>query len=389
MSAHPPSTARRAARLLRWYPTAWRERYGEEFTELLLCDLVDRPRSWRRHLDVARTGLVARLAAVGLGGRVLAPSDQVRASLVSLGFAVGAFAVFAVATWSQLAIGWQWAAPDTTSTTVAVVVMSGTLAMLASLALVAAVPVVWAAITGLARRAERRALVVPSSLFLLGVLVLILGSRHFGNGWPGTGGHPWAHRGLVPGGAAAFAWASTLSISSYWAHPGALSTFPSGEIVWMALSPLAVAAVVVGAVMTMRRLKLTPRTLRFEARLSMAAAGVTVAFLGACAIWMIDGGAGPHHLFQAGAIDAGALGVMVTTSFVACRAAQRARWGRRPPGDTLTPSGGTRHRTTSTERGGGGTRATHGVSPLAGGGVSIRLTLRRVAVRARRGRATT
>ncbi len=312
---------------MRWYPTSWRARYGEEFAALLVCDLADRPRSWRRNLDVARTGLGARLSATGLGGRLLAPSDQVRASLASLGLAVGAFAVFALATWSQLAVGWQWAAPDTTATAVAMVVMSGTLAALGCLAVLGAVPVAWGVITTLMRRAERGALVVPSALFVLGAVILVLGSRHFGNGWPGTGGHPWAQRSLVPGGAAAFAWASTLSISSYWAHPGALSTFPSGELAWMALSPIAMSAVVVGAVTTMRRLELTPRALRFEARLSMAAAGVTVAFLGACAIWMIDGGPGPHRLFHAGAIDAAALGVMAVASVVACRAAQRARWG--------------------------------------------------------------
>ncbi len=244
-----------------------------------------------------------------------------------MGLAVGAFTVLALATWSQLAVGWQWAAPDATATAVAMVVMSGTLAVLGCLAVLGAVPVAWGVITTLVRRAKRRALVVPSALFLLGAVILVLGSRHFGNGWPGTGGHPWAQRGLVPGGAAAFAWASTLSISSYWAHPGALSTFPSGELAWMALSPIAMSAVVAGAVTTMRRLELTPRALRFEARLLMAAAGITVVFLGACAIWMIDGGPGPHRLFHAGAIDAAALGVMAVASVVACRAAQRARWG--------------------------------------------------------------
>ena len=99
---------------------------------------------------------------------------------------------------------------------------------------------------------------MPSSLFLLGVVILIMGSRHFGNGWPGTGGHPWAPPGLVPGGVAAFAWASTLSVSSYWAHPAALSAFPSAELAWMALSPIALAAVVVGAVTAVRRIELSP-----------------------------------------------------------------------------------------------------------------------------------
>ena len=60
--------AGRAARLLRWYPRAWRDRYGAEFTELLIADIAERPRSRARTLDVARGGIVARLADVGLAG---------------------------------------------------------------------------------------------------------------------------------------------------------------------------------------------------------------------------------------------------------------------------------------------------------------------------------
>jgi hypothetical protein len=48
----------RAAGLLRWYPRAWRARYGEEFTELLLAGLAERPRSAARTADVIRGGLV-------------------------------------------------------------------------------------------------------------------------------------------------------------------------------------------------------------------------------------------------------------------------------------------------------------------------------------------
>ena len=53
------------ASLLRWYPRAWRARYGEEFTELLTADLAERPRSAARTADVIRGGLVARLTEVG------------------------------------------------------------------------------------------------------------------------------------------------------------------------------------------------------------------------------------------------------------------------------------------------------------------------------------
>lgn len=60
--------ARRAARLLRWYPRTWRDRYGEEFAELLISDIEERSQAPGRSLDVARGGLVARLSAVGVCG---------------------------------------------------------------------------------------------------------------------------------------------------------------------------------------------------------------------------------------------------------------------------------------------------------------------------------
>lgn len=53
---------RRARRLLRWYPKAWRLRYGDEFAQLLVDDMAERPRSWQRAVDVARCGLAARTA---------------------------------------------------------------------------------------------------------------------------------------------------------------------------------------------------------------------------------------------------------------------------------------------------------------------------------------
>jgi hypothetical protein len=55
---------RRVARLLRWYPRGWRERYGDEFSELLRESLRDGRRVW---LDVVRSGIGERLR----GDRVL------------------------------------------------------------------------------------------------------------------------------------------------------------------------------------------------------------------------------------------------------------------------------------------------------------------------------
>jgi hypothetical protein len=99
---------RRAARLLRWYPRAWRVRYGEEFTELLIADLAERPRSAARTADVIRGGLVARLADAGLSGCPRSPElarMQVRACLASLACCAAVFLGVGGAIWSQLVIG--------------------------------------------------------------------------------------------------------------------------------------------------------------------------------------------------------------------------------------------------------------------------------------------
>jgi hypothetical protein len=317
---------RRADRLLRAYPRAWRSQYGEEFHELLLADITECPRSWRRTGDVVRGGIVARLADLGLGGCTLGAADQVRASLASLGCCAAVFVVFGAAMWSQLTVGWQWSRPDTTATTLATVLTSVAMFALLGLAVLAVAPVIWQVVGRLFRPHEQ--LAWPVALLLVGAVSLFLGGRHFGEGWPGTGGHPWALQGFVPGGMAAFSWASTLSVTSYWAHPAALARFPTTEVVWMAVSPIAMASLVTGAIKTVRRVHLSPAVLRFETRLACVAIFVMAAFLTGACLWVVDGGPGPRDLFNAGAIDVVGILVMGVTLAVAQRAAQVARRGR-------------------------------------------------------------
>ena len=226
--------ARRAARLLRWYPKAWRSRYGEEFTELLISDIGERPRSRSRTADVIRGGMPSPGSRTpGCAAARQRRGPQVRASLASLACCAAVFLGFGGAMWSQLTIGWQWSAPDTASVAVATFVMSGAMLVFAALALLAALPV--AVDRGGPDRPRPSAGPAPGParrrpvLFVAGLAIVVAGGRHFGNGWPGTGGHPWARQGLVPGGVAAFSWASTLSVSSFWAHPAALAAFPAAE----------------------------------------------------------------------------------------------------------------------------------------------------------------
>ncbi len=219
------AATRRAGRLLRFYPRGWRARYGEEFTQLLIDDISERPHSVTRTADVVRTGLLARLASTGLAGDTLEPEQQIRSGLAAIGCALIAFLAFGVAIWSQLTIGWQWSAPAAPATKTAMLVMSAVILVFAVLALLAAIPLVCTLCRAFAQ-GRGRAFVAPVIVVLLGTVVLVVGSTHFGHGWPGTGGHPWAGRDVVPDAIARFCWAATLWITSYWAHPGALASSP-------------------------------------------------------------------------------------------------------------------------------------------------------------------
>ena len=315
---------RRVRRLLRWYPPSWRERYGAEFAELLLAELAEQPRAWRRGANVARCGLAARLATAGLADLPGAgPAATARACLGTLTCSLAVFLTFGTTMWAQLAVGWQWAPPATTATTVAMLVMSGSLVLLAVLALLAAVPAGLAAIRA-ARRGQARRLRGPAALAAAGALVLVAGARHFGNGWPGTGGHWWPHQGLAPGGVAAFGWAATLSVTSYWAHPAALASFPAAELAWMVISPAALLGVAIGAVTLVRRIEASPRILRYEAWTGRAAVAAMTAFLGGALCWVSQRGPAPA-LFRAGDIDAAGLAVMAIALAVGWQAMARAR----------------------------------------------------------------
>lgn len=198
--------ARRAAQLLRWYPRSW--------------------------------------------------------SIAAIGCALATFSVLAVAMLAQLATGWQRVSPGSSSVTSATLVMTLAAACIGLTGLAAAVPVGWRVLVSAARRDWR--VMRPAGLALGCAMALALGAKHFQNSWPGTGG-TGAEHGLVPGGVAAFGWAATLSVTSFWAHPGLLGRFPVAELAWMVLSPLA-GIVLAGAVaIVMRRLSLPRRMVGYLA----------------------------------------------------------------------------------------------------------------------------
>jgi|ERR1700677_2562797 hypothetical protein len=126
----------------------------------------------------------------------------------------------------------------------------------------------------------------------------------------------------------------SLSVSSYWAHPGALAMFPALELAWMAASPLVLVTAVASAVACVRRGVIPPKILRFETRLAAVACVLMAMFLAACCCWVATGGAaaGRPGLFHAGLVDVAGLAVLALAFGVAQQAARTAVTGLRVTG---------------------------------------------------------
>jgi hypothetical protein len=276
------------------------------------------------------------------GDPAVARGRHAAASLGTLGAANAVFLIVAAAQWSQLLIGWVWAArrqpPGTalpllaadrnatlgTSAAIMVLLVLGVLAALPVLATVAARLAApgWSA-------TQRIRLAVPAVTLTAALTALVIGGRSVENYWIGTGGL----HSPVPGGIAAFTWAVTLFVSAYWAHPGVLAAFPGTELAWMELSPLLLAVAVASSAVLVRRAGLSRRVARFEARLGLACCAVMTAFLALCAAWVAADGplAGGTALFHAGWINvasAAVLALALTAALQASRTAGRTLSGR-------------------------------------------------------------
>jgi hypothetical protein len=159
-------------------------------------------------------------------------------------------------------------------------------------------------------------------MFAGGALVMVFGGRHFASSWPGTGGHLLVHQSLIPGKIAAFGWAATMWITSYWVHPSALAAFPTPELAWMALCPAATGCLLTGIAQLLRRVRMSPRAFRYEMCVGHLALAGLAAFLGGALCWLSLSGGESGRLFLAGTIDRAGL-VVLAASVVAGAAAVR------------------------------------------------------------------
>jgi hypothetical protein len=296
---------RLAVRLLAAYPPGWRERYGEEFVRLLLDQLDERAPTPAGVANVVGHGMWTRLGELGAVGDWALPDRRRRTARLLLLIAGSLSALCAAAMWAQLAVGWQWSAPASAPTRVGMQAMTVGLLGVGVSVLLASIPVLAAVFRALVRRRP-----CPHGRVLLVVLAVVglgFGGAHVAAAWPGTGGQPWPGRTLAPAWPARMAWALTLSLSSYWAHPGELARLGDRLMVWMVVSPCLIAVMVWNGCRVLSWIRLAPRALRFiRAAARIGVLSVAVFLIGALC-WAADGSSGPHGLFVAGAIDTGLL----------------------------------------------------------------------------------
>jgi hypothetical protein len=245
------SAARTTHRLLRLFPPAWRERYGEELADLIVESSGGRV-PWRTRLDVIGAAGRERLRGAGLGD--VAPHEQARGGALLV---LCAWALFVIAGsgvqklsehWQNLTPAADRALPRAAFAVLVCGAVCGAVLVLAGLAL--ALPALRQLGGRAIRRATRPALVV-------------------------TGAALAATAGLM-------AWAHGLTPPQ---RDGADTGYAIAFVAWAALCAACLLAWTAAAVTIARRLALRASTLRAETGLAFAVTAAMAVTTAASLTW--------------------------------------------------------------------------------------------------------
>ncbi len=329
--------ARRAERLLRWYPEEWRERYGEEFADHLEQEFADRSVDFRRTLNIAYKGLVARVGDVGLSNKSVSAEGQTRAA-VGTSFVLMAFvAVLALNFWSR-AMG-LWSSrkyhPIPVSAT------TGILTVVTGLMLIVLVAIVLTVVVSAARqfrhgRAQR--LVGPSILAAASGAFLLYSVRwvptelyRYAHGYHGRSGIGWSQPGPAIAALGQTAWDTTQQWVALWSEP---SGNPTSYIVVSDLVPIALLLFGIAIASLVRRVELPHFVERFAAATVTLLGTFAGLFLVTYVIWLEAGGPSGNESFWPEGTRAGGV-YLIMLGLVAVVVA-RTRWLARNEGHSST-----------------------------------------------------
>ena len=213
-------STRRAQRLLRWYPLAWRERYGAEFVDLMEQEIAEMPRSFKRSRNIIHRGLVTRLREVGLASSTLNPDDQPRAAIATVFVVSAIFMALALNFWSIAMLTWNanWRAPAS----LAVTLWTGAITVLAvivfGLVLVAFGAFLWSAVKRVVK-GQARGIVGPLTLIMSSLIFLVFSIRSTLRFVIARGGIDWTHPGQAVKQLAGTTHALTSTILWIWTSP--------------------------------------------------------------------------------------------------------------------------------------------------------------------------
>jgi hypothetical protein len=250
-------------RLLRWYPPAWRDRYGEDFAAYLEDAYPSGRLPWRARLSVVIGGIGERVRYAGIVGDRLPVADRARATVLVVLCSWTAF-VIAGSSFAKLSEHFDQALPeDMASHHVPDVAF--------------AIVQVTAGLAG--------CLVVLGALLAVPPLVRFLRS----GGWSAIRPHVVA--------AAACTTAAALSAIplGVWAHHltasqrnGGLSPYTGALLAWAILTAAALVLWTMVAVVAARRVTFSRSLLLTESALAAGVAAAMVVILVSTAVWWAE-----------------------------------------------------------------------------------------------------
>jgi hypothetical protein len=284
--------ARRAMRLIRWYPRGWRQRYGEEFADHLEQEFAVRRVDYRRSLNVAYKGLVARVDDIGLSPNSVNPAGRTRAALGTSFVLMALMAVFALNFWSWAMILWSARTyhpiPVDATTGILTATTGLLLIVLGFMTLIVIVCAVRQIVRG-----RGRPLVAPFVFAVGSGAFLYYSVRWLPNmlarySHMFQGGYRWTHPGPAAYGLAFIAHRVTQPWISMW-DPG-ISGEPTSQAVMNDLAPLAVLVFAVSMAFLVRRVEL-PRICERHGSVTIVLLSIlSGVFLLALVAWFTAGG---------------------------------------------------------------------------------------------------
>lgn len=247
-------------RLLRWYPSAWRDRYGEEFLALMEDDLGGRDPGALYRLRVIGSGIHQRARHTGLVGVGATKVERQRAG-----------SLLVLVAWNLVVLAAASFSKESEHFAGALVPHSRLLPQ-----------VTYDVVVALG--------VVGTAIVLAGFFLSLPSFARYlrGGGWPAI-----RNRVLVAGSLLVATLVAVVPLAAWAHHLGVVQrnggdlSYTGAFLGWALLAGSSIVAWTVVAVASARRVTLSLRVLAVESRLAVALAGVMVALLVSTVVWWV------------------------------------------------------------------------------------------------------